>query len=275
MEELMQKEVQAIPKIVFENINKVFHTRKQTIVAVKNYNMQVDQGDFVSIIGPSGCGKSTLIRMLNGIIQPTSGRMLLNGIPLDTSKPYNKETLRKMGFIFQQPNMLPWYTIRQNITLPLKIFGLDTPEYQDYADELISITGLRKFADAYPIEASGGALQRAGVVRAMVHKPEILLMDEPFGALDEMLREQLNMELLAIWKRLNITIIFITHNVEEAVLLSNSIYVMATEPGRLVEKVEIDLPRPRNLEMITQPRFVSYTQRLVDLIGSVELRQIK
>ena len=263
------------PKIEFRNITKIFQTRSQTIVAVKDYSMQVETGDFVSIIGPSGCGKSTLIRMLDGIIQPTQGQLFIDGQELDTSRRLPREILRRMGFIFQKPNLLPWYTIRQNIALPNKIMGKLTKEDEEYVDSLIDMVGLTQYRNAYPVEVSGGALQRAGVVRAMVHKPEILLMDEPFGALDEMMREQLDIELLDIWKRLGITIIFITHNVEEAVLLSSSIYVMGTQPGRLLERVEIDLPRPRELGMITTERFASYERELTGLIGKLELKNIK
>ena len=263
------------PKIEFRNITKVFQTRSQTIVAVQDFNMQVEAGDFVSIIGPSGCGKSTLIRMLDGIIQPSGGELYLDGQKLDTSKKFPREVLRKMGFIFQKPNMLPWYTIRQNVALPNRIIGNPSKEDEEYVDYLLNMVGLSEYRDAYPIEVSGGALQRAGVIRAMVHKPEILLMDEPFGALDEMMREQLNMELLDIWKKTGMTIIFITHSVEEAVLLSSSIYVMGTQPGRLLQRVEIDLPRPRELGMITTPRFVAYERELTNLIGKLELKNIK
>jgi len=263
-------------KIAFENVTKVFQTRSQEIVAVKGYSMHVDAGDFVSIIGPSGCGKSTLIRMLNGIIHPSSGELYIDGELVNTSaKKISRQTLRKMGFIFQQPNMLPWYTIRQNVMLPLKILGIDHEAERHYADSLIEMVGLKEYAGAYPLEISGGMLQRAGVVRAMVHKPEILLMDEPFGALDEMMREQLNMELLEIWRTLGITIIFITHNVEEAILLSSRIYVMGTQPGRLVETVDIGLTRPRDLGMITERRFADYEMRLTSLIGELDLRNIK
>ena len=263
------------PKIEFKNITKIFQTRSQTIVAVKDYSMQVAEGDFVSIIGPSGCGKSTLIRMLDGIIQPTEGEMYIEGKKLDTSKPLPRETLRKMGFIFQKPNLLPWYTIRQNVALTNRIIGDTSKEADEYVDELIELVGLSKYKNAYPVEVSGGALQRAGVIRAMAHKPEILLMDEPFGALDEMMREQLDMELLEIWKKLGITIIFITHNMEEAVLLSSSAYVMGTQPGRLLQRVDIDLPRPRELSMITTPRFAEYERHLTNLIGKLELKNIK
>ena len=264
------------PKIAFENVTKVFKTRGQEILAVKDYTMRVDTGDFISIIGPSGCGKSTLIRMLDGIIQPTSGELYIDGEVVNASgKTISRQTLRKMGFIFQQPNMLPWYTIRQNVMLPLKILGMEQKENRDYADALIEMVGLKEYASAYPLEISGGMLQRAGVIRAMVHKPEILLMDEPFGALDEMKREQLNMELLEIWKKLDITIIFITHNVEEAILLSSRVYVMGTQPGRLVETVDIGLPRPRSLGLITEKRFADYEMQLTSLIGELELRNIK
>ena len=265
------------PRIAFQNITKVFQTRSQEIVAVKDYNMRIEAGDFVSIVGPSGCGKSTLIRMLDGIIAPTSGELFIDGGRVSAGAGrMPRETLRKMGFIFQQPNMLPWYTIRENVMLPLKVFGLEGREWVQYADSLMEMVGLnRECANAYPLEVSGGMLQRAGVIRAMVHKPEILLMDEPFGALDEMMREQLNMELLDIWQRLGITIIFITHNVEEAILLSNRIYVMGTQPGRLISTVDIELPRPRTLSMITQERFAAYEQQLTSLIGELDLRNIK
>ena len=264
------------PKIAFRNVTKVFQTRSQEIVAVKDYSMQVDAGEFVSIIGPSGCGKSTLIRMLNGIIQPSSGELYIDGELVNApSRKILRQTLRKMGFVFQQPNILPWYTIRQNVLLPLKIFGQARAEERDYADSLIEMVGLKEYANAYPLEISGGMLQRAGVIRAMVHKPEILLMDEPFGALDEMMREQLNIELLEMWKNLGITIIFITHNVEEALLLSSRIYVMGTQPGRLAETVEIGLPRPRTLSMITEKRFADYEMQLTSLIGELDLRNIK
>ena len=263
------------PKIEFKGISKVFHTRRQTIQAVHDYNMQVEEKDFVSIIGPSGCGKSTLIRMLEGILQPTSGELYVDGQQLNATSKYPKEVLRKLGFIFQKPNMLPWYTIRQNVALPNKINGDTSKESEEYVDFLLNLVGLTQHKDAYPVEVSGGALQRAGVIRAMVHKPDILLMDEPFGALDEMMREQLNMELLEIWRKMGMTIIFITHNVEEAVLLSSSIYVMGTEPGRLIQKVDIDLPRPRELSMITTPEFAEYEQKLTNLIGKLELKHIK
>lgn len=264
-----------LTKLKIDNVYKEYQGRNGKTIALNGVNLDIKENEFICVVGPSGCGKSTLIRMLDGIIQPTEGELFIDGQKLDTTHKYSKDILRKMGFIFQKPNMLPWYTIRQNIALVNKIIGNTGKEADAYVDELIEMVGLTKYKNAYPVEVSGGALQRAGVVRAMVHKPEILLMDEPFGALDEMMREQLNMELLEIWKKLGMTVIFITHNVEEAVLLSSSIYVMGTQPGRLIEKVDIGLPRPRELSMVTTPEFVAYERRLTDLIGKLELKNIK
>lgn len=264
------------PKIKFDHVTKIFQTRSQAITAVQDYSMEIQAGEFVSILGPSGCGKSTLIRMLDGIIPTTEGDIFIDGQKVNhANKKMPQEILRKMGFIFQQPNMLPWFTVRQNISLPLQIFDLKGAEWEKRVDDLLEMVGLTEYADAYPAEISGGMLQRAGVIRAMVHDPEILLMDEPFGALDELTREQMNMELLDIWSKTGKTIIFITHNIEEAVLLSSRVYVMGTHPGRLVEIVDLDLPRPRELSMITQPKFIEYKQMLEGYIGEIDLSKIK
>ena len=263
-------------KIKFDHVTKVFHTRSQDIIAVKDYSMEIQDGEFVAILDPSGCGKSTLIRMLDGIIPTTEGDIFIDGKKVNyANKKMPSEVLRKMGFIFQQPNMLPWFTVRQNVALPLDVFGLKGKQWQQRVDDLLEMVGLSDYADAHPHEISGGMLQRAGVIRAMVHDPEILLMDEPYGALDELTREQMNMELLDIWSKTKKTIIFITHNIEEAVLLSDKVYVMGTQPGRLVEVVDLDLPRPRKLSMITEAKFINYRQYLENAIGEIDLSKIK
>lgn len=262
-------------KVVLNNLTKIFQTRRQTITAVENVNMQFEEGDFVTILGPSGCGKSSIIRMINDIIKPSAGEIIIDNQDITKYKRIPKEVIRKMGFIFQQPNMYPWRTVRQNVELPLKIFGLKGPEWQSYVDELIDLIGLTPYKNNYPSEISGGSLQRAGVIRAMVHKPDILLMDEPFGALDETTMHQMNIELLGIWKKTRKTIIFITHSVEEAVLLSNRVYVMGTGPGRVVDEVVIDLPRPRTLEMLSDPQFIEYCSYLTAKIGHIDLSKIK
>ena len=262
-------------RIKFENVSKIFETRYQTIEAVIDYSMEISDGEFVSIIGPSGCGKSTLIRMLDDIIKPTSGKIYIDGALTDYKAKMDKDTLRRIGFIFQQPNMLPWYNIRQNVTLPLKIFGLRGEEWEKRVDELMEMAGLTKYQKAYPVEISGGMGQRVGVIRAMVHDPEILLMDEPFGALDELTKEKLDMELQDIWSKTKKTIVFITHSVEEAILLSQRVLVMGTRPGRLIETVSVDLPRPRTLAMTSSKEFLEYKKQLLDLIGEIELSKIK
>lgn len=262
-------------KIVIKDLCKTFKTHRQTITAVQNVNMTVHSGEFVSIVGPSGCGKSTIIRMIDDIIKPTSGTICIDGEPVSREKRISREMIRKIGFTFQIPNMYPWLTVRENVALPLRIFNLKGPEWEENVNDLLGRTGLMPYADTYPNEISGGVLQRAGVVRAMVHKPEILLMDEPFGALDELTRTQMDMEILDIWEKTKMTIIFITHNVEEAVLLANKTYVMNSGPGRIVSENVIDLEYPRTLDMITDMRFVEYTRLLTDLIGSLDLSKIK
>ena len=264
------------PKIVFDHVGKVFKTRKQKIEAVHDYSMKVDEGDFVSIVGPSGCGKSTLIRLLDGIIKPTSGNIFIDGQEVSKGK-MKKEFLQKMGFVFQEPNLLPWLNIKDNVALPLKILKLEEDETvsEKRVDDLLKMVGLEKNWDSFPVEVSGGMNQRVGVIRAMVHNPEILLMDEPFGSLDGITQEVLDMELLKIWEESHKTIVFITHSVEEAVLLSKKVYVMATKPGRLVSVENIDLPYPRSLEMVTSEKFNNYTQKITDLIGKLDLKNIK
>lgn len=262
-------------RIEFKNVSKIFKTRRQEIVAVKDYSMDISSGEFVSILGPSGCGKSTLIRMLDNIIDVSSGEIYIDGDLVSNTKKMPQSILRKIGFIFQQANLLPWYTIRENVALPLRVFNLKGKEWEDRVDELLEMVGLSNYANEYPINISQGMEQRAGVIRAMVYDPEILLMDEPFGSLDDMSREQMDMELLNIWSKTQKTIIFITHSIEEAILLSSRIYVMGTNPGRLTDIVNIDLPRPRNLDMVLEPVFLEYEQKLTDLIGVLDLSKIK
>jgi len=263
------------PKIRFTNVTKIFKTHRQIITAVEKANLEIHEGDFVSLIGPSGCGKSTIIRMLNDITKPTSGEIYVDGEMIPQKKKISSKQIRKMGFIFQQPNLLPWMTVRQNVSLPLKVFGLKDEKWEKNVDKLLEMVGLKEYEDAYPSEISSGMIQKIGVIRAMVHDPEILLMDEPFGALDEMTREQLDIELLDIWSRTKKTIVFITHNVEEAILMASKVYVMGTNPGRIVAEVEIDLERPRRLDMITETKFIEYEKKLTSLIGEIDLSKIK
>ena len=262
------------PIIKLESISKQFVARRQKITALEDVNMQFEEGAFVSIVGPSGCGKSTVIRMIDDIIKPSSGTITVDGVRYDNEKPISKEMIRNLGFIFQIPNLYPWLTIRQNVTLPLKILGLDDAAHRAYADELLAMIQLTDYANAYPGEISGGMAQRIGVIRGMVHKPKMLMMDEPFGALDDETREQLNIELYGIWQKTGMTIIFITHNVEEAVLLSQRVVVMSSNPGRVVAELPVDFDQPRTLALLNTPEFAAYCSQIEKLIGKIDLEQI-
>ncbi len=262
------------PKIKLENVGKKFQTRRQAITALSNVNMNFFPGEFVSIVGPSGCGKSTIIRMVDDIIKPTEGKIIVDGLEYDNKKPISKEMIKKLGFIFQLPNLYPWLTIRENLYLPLKVFGLLDEEHKKYVEELLKMIGLSDRGDVYPGEISGGMAQRIGVIRGMVHKPQMLMMDEPFGALDDDTREKLNLEMLKIWKETGMTIIFITHNVSEAVLLSQRVYVMQSNPGTVKAEVKIDFNEPRNLELLKSQKFNNYCDQIEELIGKIDLNDV-
>jgi NitT/TauT family transport system ATP-binding protein len=258
--------------IQIEHVSKVFHTRKRSdIVALDDVNMVFEKGEFVSIVGPSGCGKSTIIRMIDDIIKPTSGIITVDGYTYDNGTPISKEMIQRLGFIFQVPNLYPWMTVRNNLLLPLKIYGKNVKEYEEQADRLLESVNMLAYADAYPSEISGGMTQRIGVIRSMIHGPDILMMDEPYGALDESTREALNMELLKIWKDTGMTIIFITHNVEEAVLLSQRVYVMESHPGRVVAEIPIEFDGERTLDLIAEKSFGEYCTKIENLIGEIDL----
>lgn len=263
------------PIISIQHVNKLFNTKRHKIQALQDINMEFGKGELVSIVGPSGCGKSTIIRLVDDIIKPTDGTITVDGITYDNNKPISKEMIRKLGFIFQVPNLYPWLTVKENVMLPLRIHGLSSPEYDENVQRLLKYVDMERYADAYPSELSGGMHQKIGVIRGMVHKPEMLMMDEPFGALDENTREMLNIELLHIWQETGMTIIFITHNVEEAVLLSQRVYVMASHPGRVVAELEVKFDRPRTLDLLADRTFGEYCTKIENLIGKIELKQIK
>jgi NitT/TauT family transport system ATP-binding protein len=262
--------------ISLKSVNKKFSTRRSEIYALKNINMDFNKGEFVSLVGPSGCGKSTIIRLLDDILKPTSGEITVDGFAYNNSESIPKNMIKKMGFIFQVPNLYPWLTIRENVMLPLKVYKMKGPEYDKYAEELLDYVGLAAYGDSYPSEISGGMQQRIGVIRGMIHKPEIFMMDEPFGALDEDTRENMNLELLEIWKKTHMTVIFITHNIEEAVLMSQRIYVMSSHPGMVKSELTIDFSgRERNLDLISDRKFAEYCTDIESMIGTLRLDEIK
>jgi NitT/TauT family transport system ATP-binding protein len=225
------------------NLQKDYSSRDgQNIRALKDVHLEIAEGEFVSIVGPSGCGKTTLLKILSGVLQSSAGEVYIAGQRLSGPS-------REIGVVFQAPALLPWRTVLQNILIPIEIQKRIEHESETRARNLIRMVGLSGFENKYPAELSGGMQQRVGICRALVHDPSFLLMDEPFGALDAMTRESMNEELQRIWNRSKKTILFITHSISEAVYLADRVAVMTPRPGRIVEVVKVDLPRPRTLAM--------------------------
>jgi len=235
--------------------------RSGSITALQAVTFDIAEGEFVSLVGPSGCGKSTLLRLLAGLLPSTSGSLTLAGEPL-------RGPGRQSAIVFQSPDLLPWRTILQNILLPIEFRKWPIAEYRRKAVDLLALVGLGQFVDAFPYELSGGMQQRAAIVRALVQDPKLLLMDEPFGALDAMTREQLNLEVLRIWSRSRKTVVFVTHSIAESIFLSDRVFVMTSRPGTLAEIIDIDLPRPRDLKMINTAKFGDYAAHIRSLLDA-------
>ena len=244
------------PVIEVRNLEKVYRTlRFGDVHAIKDVSFWVADGEFVAIVGPSGCGKSTMLKILAGLLPKSAGEVLLKGKPVEGPQA-------EFGVVFQSPVLLPWRTVFDNIMIPVEILRLGRAKFQERALSLIRMVGLNQFEKRYPYELSGGMQQRAAIVRALIHDPAILLMDEPFGALDALTREQMNVELLRIWQESKKTILFITHSISEAVFMADRVLVMTPRPGQVAEMVKINLPRPRSLEVINSDRFGAYAQHL-------------
>ncbi len=224
--------------IVTENVSKTYITQKEPVPAIKDFSMQIKEGDFVAIVGPSGCGKTTLLWGLTGLHPFTSGRALILGEEVEKPR-------KEVGIIFQQSNLLPWRNLIDNMYFPLEIMRENLNDYKEHVSELIESVGLGGFEKRYPKELSGGMQQRASIVRALSYDPKILLMDEPFGALDAYTRDEMDTLILGIWEKTKKTIVFVTHRIEEAVYLANKVYVMTPRPAINSETFNIDLPRPR------------------------------
>ncbi len=244
-----------------KNLTKIFKRGKEEpLVAIKDVSFYVKKKELVSFIGPSGCGKTTILRILGGQEDATSGEVRVDGKVV-------KGASEQMGFVFQSPNLLPWFTNIQNVLLPLKYFGKLTKENVEYAYQVFESIGLKGFEDKYPDELSGGMQQRVGIARALVHKPKILLMDEPFGALDALTRRKMDFLTLDVWKRWESTICFVTHSIPEAILLSDRIFVMKIGPGEIIKEVIVPLPRPRTADMLRWNEFLDLESELEKLIG--------
>lgn len=253
--------------IEVSDLYKAYFPRKSAPVeALRGITFRVSRGEFVSVVGPSGCGKTTLLKILAGLVDATRGEVEIAGEPVQGPR-------RDIGMVFQTPNLLPWRNIYKNVMVPVEVQKLDKARYGKHAEELLEMVGLSDFKHRYPNELSGGMQQRAGICRALVHDPDVLLMDEPFGALDAMTREHMNQELLRIWSENKKTVVFITHSVTEAVFLSDRILVMSPRPGQILETVDVDLERPRRLEVMSTEKageLVSRIRKHFDAKESIE-----
>ena len=238
------------PIISVQGVSKIFGAGAQRTHALDEVSLDVQPGEFVSIIGPSGCGKSTLLRIVGDLVEPSTGSVTVKG-----KTPHQARVDRDYGIVFQTPVLYEWRTVQRNVELPLDVMGTPRTEWQSRADAMLQMVGLKAFAGHYPWQLSGGMQQRVAIARALVFNPSILLMDEPFGALDEMTRERLNTELMNIWTHTSATVLFITHSIPEAVFLSSRVMVMSPRPGRIDRVVTIDLPRPRTAHTRAAPRF--------------------
>ena len=228
-------------KIVIRDLTKVFYKKKQSVTAIRNISLDIKEGEFVCIVGPSGCGKTTLLRILAGLEKQSSG-----GFRIEKSSMYRPN----QSMVFQERGVLPWLTVRENVAFGLRMRHLPKEQIQERTNFFLSKVGLTKFAHMYPKELSGGMKQRVSIARAFANDPEILLMDEPFGALDEQNRHILQEELLSIWSETKKTVLFITHSIDEALYLSDRVLLMSAQPGQIVQELQIDLPRPRTLKDI-------------------------
>lgn len=243
-----------IPTITLSNVSKVYNNGT---IALQNLNLTIGEGQFVSLLGPSGCGKSTVLRIIAGLGKMSTGDLYWGG----------SRTKQRLAFVFQEAALMPWANVQDNVRLPLKLAGLSRQEASTAAAESLRMVDLQGFEHSYPRELSGGMKMRVSIARALVTKPELLLMDEPFGALDEMTRSKLNSDLLDLWQQKQWTVVFVTHNIYEAVYLSNRVVVMAARPGRVVADVAIDAPYPRTETFRTTPLFNSYCRQISDALS--------
>jgi NitT/TauT family transport system ATP-binding protein len=247
--------------VEIKGVTKTF--AQGNVTALENIELELQPGEFVSLIGPSGCGKSTLLRVIGDLTPPTHGTVTVNGKPAHRARKDGD-----YGIVFQDSVLFDWRTVAKNIALPLEMLGWDRERRKTRIDEMLDLVELRSFADHHPWQLSGGMQQRVSIARALSFEPALLLMDEPFGALDEMTRERLNLELLSIWEKLGSTVVFVTHSISEAVFLSTRVVVMSPRPGRIAGVVEIDLPTPRTAETRYTPRFFELVTRVRELLRS-------
>ena len=253
----VQSSARAAPVVDARGVSLKFQTDDGEIEALANVNLAVAAGEFVSFIGPSGCGKTTLLRVIADLEQPTDGTLRVTGVP-----PHEARLKRQYGYVFQAPALYPWRTVERNVTLPLEVMGVAKDERRRRAREQLELVNLAGFARNFPWQLSGGMQQRVSIARALSFDPALLLMDEPFGALDEIVRDHLNEQLLRLWDKTGKTVLFVTHSLPEAVFLSTRIVVMSPRPGRVVDVISCEFPRDRTLEIRETPEFLKIAQRV-------------
>ncbi len=244
-------------RIEIESVSKHYGASNDGVLALRDVSLAVRPGEFLSIIGPSGCGKSTLLKLIGDLLQPSAGH-----ISIDGHTPSAARQARECAIVFQSPTLMEWRDIEHNIELPLEIVGIPSAERHARASQLLDLIRLRDFAARYPRELSSGMQQQVAIARALAYRPSILLMDEPFGALDEMTRERLGRELLDLWERTRVTILFVTHSVSEAVMLSDRVAVFSPRPGHIERVIPIDLPRPRAVELREAARYIELVREV-------------
>ncbi|BBU38337.1 MAG: ABC transporter ATP-binding protein [Bacillaceae bacterium] len=246
-------------EINIQNLSKVYKTNNGSFQALENVSLYVKNEEFVSILGPSGCGKSTILRILAGLEEPTSGSVQVSGEEV-------KGPSAKRGMVFQSYTLFPWLTVRENIEFGLKLKGMKQKERKEISDRYLELVGLERFADSYGKELSGGMKQRVAIARSLANNPEVLLMDEPFGALDAQTKQSMQQLLLDIWKKEKTTIVFITHDIDEALFLSQRIYVMEARPGRILEEIDADLQLFQDGELADVEKFMNVKKHIISLL---------
>jgi len=246
--------------VTLENVSKKYQSGDKEIVALSGLNLEVKEGEFLSLLGPSGCGKSTALNIMGGLLKASEGSVMVSGEPM--TKPR-----RDIGMMFQQAVMFPWRTTLENVLLPIEVFGKNKKDYITKANELLEMVGITEFANSYPWQLSGGMQQRAALCRVLIHQPKLLLLDEPFGALDEFTRESMNQELLRLQNHSGSTAVLVTHNISEAVFMSDRIAVMTSRPGRLVGVIDVPFDRPRTPDLYGHPEFTKLVVQARQMLG--------
>lgn len=252
-------------KLNIKSVSKIFKTKTTEVIALQQTIFDVYEGEFVTILGPSGCGKSTILRVVAGLVEPSSGQVLMDGREI-------KSPGVDRGMVFQSYTLFPWLTVQKNIEFGLELKSVNKKEREEIARHYLKLIGLDGFENVYPVNLSGGMKQRVAIARALANNPEILLMDEPFGALDAQTRTIMQELLLNIWEETHKTIMFVTHDVEEAIFLGDTIYIMTARPGRIKERIKVDLPRPRGYEVKDEPEFLMYKRRILELIREESIK---